>query len=200
MHLGPALDRVGTGRPVTFRIETQRTLIRPWEEPDREPFARIATDPRVMHYISDGRPWTDDEIDEFLANQQRHVTTNGFCLGALCLGDARSVVGLCGMQPLGTTPDVEIGWWLAPEHWGRGLATEAARGVVDFARRETGRSRVLAIARPENRASTRIMEKLGMRLSGYHTGRELGLRQLDVEVVAYRLELAPSSAETSSAS
>lgn len=102
------------------------------------------------------------------------------------------------MQPLGTTPEVEIGWWLAPEHWGRGLATEAAGAVVDFAFRETGLHRVLAIARPENRASTRIMEKLGMRLSGRHTGRALGLHQPDVVVVAYSLERQPPGVETSS--
>jgi len=200
MHLGPALDRVGTGRAVTFRIETERTLIRPWEESDREPFARIATDPRVMRYISDGQPWSDDQIDEFLARQERHLAEHGFCLGALCLRDGNTAVGLCGMQPLGTTPDVEIGWWLASEHWGRGLATEAARAVVRFAFRETERCRVLAVARPDNRASTRIMEKLGMRLSGHHTGRELGLSQPDVVVVAYSLERQPTSAETSSTS
>ncbi len=181
---------------MTFCIQTRRTVIRAWEEADREHFAEIATDPRVMHYISDGRPWSDDEIDEFLARQQHQVAAHGFCLGALCLNDARRAVGLCGMQPLGTTIDVEVGWWLAPEHWGRGLATEAARGVVDFARHQTARSRVLAIAHPENRASTRIMEKIGMRLSGYHTGRELGLRQPEVRVAVYVLDLASGSAKT----
>ncbi len=177
---------------MTFRIDTTRTVIRSWEDADRERFAHIATDPRVMRYITDGRPWSRDEIDAFLTNQRRHVTTSGFCLGALCLNDARYVVGLCGMQPLGATSDVEIGWWLAYEHWGKGLATEAARGVVDFAWRETKLSRVLSITRPENSASVRIMKKLGMQLSGYHTGREYGLRQPDIKIIAYSLELRPT--------
>ena len=130
---------------MTFRLQTERTLIRPWETSDRESFAHLATDSRVMQYITDGRPWTEDEIDEFLARQTRHLAQHGFCLGALCLDEAPGVAGLCGMQPLGTTSDVEVGWWLAPEHWGQGLATEAARGVLAFARKQQQLNRLLAI-------------------------------------------------------
>lgn len=176
---------------MTFRLQTERTLIRPWETSDRESFAHLATDPRVMQHITDGRPWTEDEIDEFLARQTRHLAQHGFCLGALCLDEAPGVAGLCGMQPLGTTSDVEVGWWLAPEHWGQGLATEAARGVLAFARKQQQLNRLLAIARADNRASTNIMKKLGMQFSGMHTGAQLGLRHEDVEVAAYVLELQP---------
>jgi len=146
-----------------------------------------------MRHITDGRAWTEEEIDEFLTRQARHLAQHGFCLGALCLDAVPGVAGLCGMQPLGTTNDVEVGWWLAPEHWGQGLATEAARSVLAFARDQQRLSRLLAIARSENRASTRIMEKLGMQFAGIHTGAELGLRQPDIELATYSLELRPSA-------
>ncbi|MEE2680000.1 MAG: GNAT family N-acetyltransferase [Myxococcota bacterium] len=178
---------------MTFRLRTERTRIRPWEPSDRACFARLATDPRVMRHITDGRAWTEEEIDEFLTRQARHLAQHGFCLGALSLDAVPGVAGLCGMQPLGTTNDVEVGWWLAPEHWGQGLATEAARSVLAFARDQQRLSRLLAIARSENRASTRIMEKLGMQFAGIHTGAELGLRQPDIELATYSLELRPSA-------
>ena len=49
-----------------FRVETQRLIAREWTPGDREPFARIARDPQVMRYITDGVPWSDAEIDAFL--------------------------------------------------------------------------------------------------------------------------------------
>lgn len=171
-----------------FRIETERLLIRAWRPEDRPDLARLAQDPQVMRFISDGVPWDDARIDALLERQARHVAVHGYCLGALCLRDEAAVIGLCGMQPLGTTPEVEVGWWLAPEHQGRGYAIEAALAVVRFACEQAGRTRVLAIAHPENHRSIRVMQKLGMHFVARRTGRELGLRQPDVEVVSYGLE------------
>jgi RimJ/RimL family protein N-acetyltransferase len=64
--------------------------------------------------------------------------------------------------PLGCRWEVEIGWWLTPRHWGRGLASEAASAVVKCALRDLPVERIVAIAIPENYASRRIMEKIGM--------------------------------------
>jgi RimJ/RimL family protein N-acetyltransferase len=191
--VAPADPRVG------FRIETERLVIRAWRPEERAAFARLAQDPQVVRYISDGVPWDDARIDELLERQARHVAVHGYCLGALCLREAEPVVGLCGMQPLGRTPEVEVGWWLAPEHQGRGYAVEAARAVVRFAFERAGRTRVLAIAHPENRRSIRIMEKLGMDFVAKQTGRELGLRDPDALVVTYRLDAgggAPADADS----
>jgi RimJ/RimL family protein N-acetyltransferase len=65
--------------------------------------------------------------------------------------------------PLGCRWEVEIGWWLTPRHWGRGLASEAASAVMKCALRDLPVERIVAIAIPENYASRRIMEKIGMR-------------------------------------
>jgi ribosomal-protein-alanine N-acetyltransferase len=74
-------------------------------------------------------------------------------------------IGSCGLQPLeiGGRDEVEVGWWLARGCWGKGLATEAARSVLRYAFERAGLARVIAIAMPENLASRRIMEKIGMR-------------------------------------
>ena len=75
-----------------------------------------------------------------------------------------ATIGFCGLQPLGIglRNEVEIGWWLAQRCWGQGLATEAARSVMEYAFRSVGLERVIAIAQPENGASRRVMEKIGM--------------------------------------
>ena len=59
-------------------------------------------------------------------------------------------------------PDLEIGWWLARPHWGRGLATEAAKAALHDIFERVGLGRVISIARRSNTASTRIMEKIGL--------------------------------------
>jgi RimJ/RimL family protein N-acetyltransferase len=64
----------------------------------------------------------------------------------------------------GESLDPEIGWWLARPYWGRGLATEAARVALRDALERVRLDRVISIARPANTASTRIMEKLGLKL------------------------------------
>lgn len=72
------------------------------------------------------------------------------------------MIGFCGVGFWGDALDLEIGWWLARKHWGRGLATEAARVALRDAFERVGLQRIISIARPANVASTRIMEKLGL--------------------------------------
>jgi RimJ/RimL family protein N-acetyltransferase len=68
--------------------------------------------------------------------------------------------------------EVEIGWWLRPEAWGRGLATEGALALRDEGFERVGLDRLIARFRPENRASGRIMEKIGMRFERDAVGRD----------------------------
>lgn len=177
-----------------FRIETERLLLREWQDADFEPFRRIATDPEVMRYVSGGTPWTDEQIRGFLSRQRGFAAELGFCLAPLVLRDGGELVGQAGLQPLGTTRHIEIGWWLRPDCWGRGLASEAARALVGHGFGKAGLERIVAIAHPENRASIAIMEGLGMDFQRRHFGVELGLRDPAVEVVLYAIERdAPES-------
>jgi hypothetical protein len=84
-------------------------------------------------------------------------------------------MGFCGFWD-GFAPDVEIGWRLRPEYWGQGLATEAAKAVMEYGFRRWGFPRLISVAQPKNRASIRIMEKLGMEFerTSLHEGFEGG--------------------------
>jgi [ribosomal protein S5]-alanine N-acetyltransferase len=163
------------------RLETERVMLLPWDSRDWSAFKPIATDPRVMRYISDGVPWPDSKIVEFVERQRRHFAESGYCLWKLMMKGESEISGLCGLQPLDDLPGVEIGWWLAPHLWGQGLATEAARAVLEDGFGRCALSRIVAIAKRENKASTRIMEKMAMRYErdALHHG---------VQVVLYAIE------------
>jgi [ribosomal protein S5]-alanine N-acetyltransferase len=145
-------------------LETERLWLAPWSLADLEPSRPIFTDPDVMRYINGGRPRSDDQIREFIARQQKHFASHGFCLWKLLLKPEGRLIGFCGLQPLelDSVSEVEIGWRLTKDQWGRGLATEAAHVALHHAVEYARLERVVAIAMPENRASLHIMEKLGM--------------------------------------
>ncbi|HEY2324877.1 MAG TPA: GNAT family N-acetyltransferase [Thermoanaerobaculia bacterium] len=163
-----------------FRLETERLIARPWEAGDRDAFVSFTQDPEVMRYVHGGLPYSDQEIEEFLGRQARQLAEFGVCMGALVEKATSRVVGVLGIQPLGTTGDLEIGWWLARDRWGRGYATEGGRAAMEHVL--TTRPRVLAIIDPGNEASKRVVERLGMRYEGRVTGAQLGHRRPDIVV------------------
>lgn len=165
------------------RLETERVILLPWESKDWLAFKPIATNPQVMQYISAGVPWTDGKIVEFVERQRQHFASLGYCLWKLTIKGDPELSGFCGIQPLDDLPDIEIGWWLAIRHWGKGIATEAARAVLKDGFERCGLNRIVALALQENRASTRIMEKLGMSYEGNrnHHGFEVVLYSIRKE-------------------
>lgn len=143
-------------------LETERLILDSWQFADWTQLRPIATDPDVMRYITGGVPWTDEQIQSFVARQVELYAERGFCRWKLLMKPARQMIGFCGVGHWRNFPDPEIGWWLARPYWGRGLATEAARAALADALQRTQLKRIVSVARPENTASTRIMEKLGL--------------------------------------
>ncbi len=144
-------------------LETPRLVLNAWQAADWTQLRPIATDPEVMRYITGGVPWTDEQIQSFVARQVELYSERGFCRWKLLIKPALEMIGFCGVGHWRNFADPEIGWWLARPYWGRGLATEAARAALADALERTRLKRIVSIARPENTASTRIMEKLGLR-------------------------------------
>lgn len=179
----------------TFRIETERLLVRPWEERDDAGFHAMVADPEMMRHISAGIPWSEERIAEFAARQRRHLAAHGCCMGALVERRSGRLAGVSGLQPLGSTGGFEVGWWVVKDLWGQGLATEAGAACLRFGWQEMGLRRISAIAMPGNRGSIRVMEKLGMRFDRHATSRDLGLAVPDLQVVVYAIDVpaAPAS-------
>jgi RimJ/RimL family protein N-acetyltransferase len=151
------------------RIETERLILRPWEERDRAPYAEFNADPEVRRFYDHvcDRAEVDGMIDRFI----QRLAEDGFhWLAVERKADGKFIgdVGLARFaeptrDAIPGRPEVEIGWLLGKSFWGRGYAPEAARACLDFAWRELNLDEVVAITYRGNHPSRRVMEKLGMR-------------------------------------
>lgn len=150
--------------PIPREIRTHRLLLRRWRPEDREPFAAMNADPRVMEFFSTtlSREVSDSRADQIEAEFQQH----GFGLWAVEIADVAPFAGFIGLHiptfQARFTPCVEIGWRLAAEHWGRGYATEGARAALAFGFEVLGLEEILTYTATQNLRSRRVMEKLGM--------------------------------------
>jgi RimJ/RimL family protein N-acetyltransferase len=150
-------------------LVTARLVLEPWEEGRREDFARATSIPEVVRYIGSGEAWSRERADEVFDRNLRHWEEHGFGWRSAVERGTGAWLGFLGLNhvpedAVDCPPDeVEIGWWLLPEAWGRGLATEGAVAVRDEAFEQVGLDRIVGRYDPRNHASGRIMEKLGMR-------------------------------------
>lgn len=145
-------------------IETERLILRRWEERDRATFHAHCSDPEVMRYL--GPLQSREETDAQLDRQNGFLDAHGFCFWAVERRADAALVGFCGLKPgAAGTPiehDVEIGWRLGRDHWQQGFAWEAARASLDWAWANLDAPGIAAITSPDNAASWGLMERLGM--------------------------------------
>lgn len=142
--------------------ETHRLFLETWVLEDFEAFASIARDPQVMRFIAEGDPWPDSRIGWFMGKQSALQETLGYCNWKLTDRASGELVGFCGLAPLQQINEIEVGWWLRPEHWKKGLAFEAAECVVSAAFNKHAIHRIVARAYRANASSVALMERLGM--------------------------------------
>lgn len=146
-------------------LSTPRLLLRRWRAEDREPFYRINSDPHVMLFFP--ACLTRAESNAALDRMEAHFVEHGFGLWAAELIETGELAGFIGLSmPRFTahfTPCVEIGWRLAVEFWGRGLATEGAREAMRYGFEKARLSEIVSFTVAQNLRSIRVMEKLGMR-------------------------------------
>ncbi|MCZ0983553.1 GNAT family N-acetyltransferase [Streptomyces diastatochromogenes] len=149
-----------------MRLETERLVLRRWREEDLAPMAGVNADPEVMRWIGDGTTRDEETTRAGIEAAERSWEERGFGLFALEERATGRMLGFAGLAvPLflpEILPAVEIGWRLDRAHWGRGLATEAARAALAYGFGEAGLDRVVSVVQTGNRASERITEKLGM--------------------------------------
>jgi RimJ/RimL family protein N-acetyltransferase len=145
-------------------ILTERLKLRRWLPEDREPFAALNADPRVMAHFP--APVTREESDRFVQRIGRHFERHGFGLWALEESSSSAFTGFVGLMvpsfEAPFMPCVEVGWRLAAEYWGRGYAPEAARAAVALAFEHLGLTEIVSFTATINVRSRRVMDKIGM--------------------------------------
>jgi RimJ/RimL family protein N-acetyltransferase len=146
-------------------IFTERLILRPWEDRDRDAAWAMAQDAEVMRYLPAlDREGSDAMVGRFMAMQAEH----GHTFWVMERREDGVFLGMCGMaQPRPPLVEYEVGWRLARHAWGQGYAQEAARATLDWAWANREMPAIVAITVMENRASWTLMQRIGM------------LRQLD---------------------
>ena len=139
-------------------LETARLHIRAFAEGDWRGVHEYLSAPGMRHFVPE-RPATPEEtrvfVNQNLAGEARQH--------ALVLRDGNVLIGHVGFHPWFGPQTHEVGWAVAPEHQGRGYATEAALGLLAHGFDTLGLHRIVATCQPENIPSVRVMEKLGLR-------------------------------------
>jgi RimJ/RimL family protein N-acetyltransferase len=157
-------------------LTTPRLLLRSWRPSDREPFRAINADPRVMEFFPS--TLTAAESDALADRIEAHFAEYGFGGFAAELRANGAFIGFIGLAvpnfdvafllppservAAHASPVVEVGWRLAHESWGHGLATEGARAAVHYAFETLNLPSLVSFTVPANMRSRRVMEKIGM--------------------------------------
>jgi len=147
-----------------FAIVTARLRLRPLRPGDLDALAEVYRHPLVSRWIG---THTREDVEREIARQLEHQSSLGWSFWAVEDRRDDRMIGDCGLQPLEHVgPEVELGYDLHPEAWGRGLATEAARAVMEQAFGPLGIDRVVAVVKPDHLASQRVLEKAGLHRAG----------------------------------
>lgn len=147
-------------------LETERLVLRHLVPSDLDSLFALYRDPDVRRYIPEGTltyEETKEELEWFLNGHPSHPELG---LWATVHKGSNEFIGRCGLLPwtLRDRHEVEVSYLLAKQYWGQGLATEAARAIVEYAFGRLGLSRLICMIDPENHASIKVASKIGMSL------------------------------------
>jgi len=172
-----------------MRLETERLLLRAPEEGDVDGYLEVYSDPEVMRFLRFG-PSTRDEAAVVVGRMRRHWERHGLGLFSVVRKEDERLLGRVGFllwdpvrwvnamrEDLDGRLELEVGWTLASEHWGRGYATEAAIACRDLALGELGWKRIVSLIDRTNAASIRVAEKIGETFEREIVRPELDYRQ-----------------------
>lgn len=168
-------------------IETNRLLIRPYTIEDMHFLESLVSDPQVVRFIGNGKPRTKEGARLFFNWNLSHMKEDQlFGLQVLVEKTSGDLIGHAGLVPqeVDGVTEIEVGYWIAPAYWGMGFATEAAAAFRDIAFERLNEDRIIALIYPDNIASCRVAEKLGM-----HIWKEI--KRHNKEVLVYTKEKTP---------
>ena len=132
--------------------ETERLLVRQLKSSDFETYSQLDSNLKIMSYMGvpvRSREEIREKFDSILTYYKNYPH---FGIWATQLIDNKSFIGWTCLKHLGKTEDIEVGYHYLPGYWGKGYATEAAQGAIDYGFGDLGLRRIVAITTEENRA------------------------------------------------
>lgn len=160
------------------------------QETDAEFILRLLNEPSFLKYIGDKSVRTLDDARGYIRNgPMKSYEENGFGLYRVGLKANDRAIGTCGLIQRDALPAPDIGFAFLPEYWNKGYGHESAAEVMRYAREVLRHDRILAITSPDNEASGRLLEKIGLRFE-----RLIRLSEDADEVKLFSTDHEPSSA------
>ena len=145
-------------------LETKRLVLREQSEADSAFILRLLTEPSFIRHVGDKGVRTIEDARRYILNGPvESYRRFGFGLYLVEARFSGEPMGICGLIQRENLEDVDVGFAFVPEFWSRGFAFEAASAVLAHARDTLGLERVVAIVSPGNKASVKLLEKLGMK-------------------------------------
>mgnify|MGYP001459858089 CR=1 FL=1 len=143
-------------------IETERLIFRKFTLDDLPKLVELRSDEEVIRYLGGKRLQNPEAIEKRIRFYIECYEKYGFGICAMIWKETGEMIGWSGLHPLEQTGEIEVAYGMIKKFWGMGIGSESARAWLEYGFLKSGLSRIVAIAAPENKASWRIMEKLGM--------------------------------------
>jgi [ribosomal protein S5]-alanine N-acetyltransferase len=153
----------GDPKSMTMHLETAHLHLRPFQLADAPLAYPWLTDPEIMRYMPTGQDFTLEQVEARLARYIAHQAQHGYSRWLIMDRATGEAIGDAGLLYIPATGETELGYRLIKPWWGRGLATEAAQAWLQHAFETLRLPEVIAFSHPDNHASVRVMEKLGLR-------------------------------------
>jgi RimJ/RimL family protein N-acetyltransferase len=142
-------------------IETERLLLREFDEADVSSFYLLGSDPAVMRFLGDRLTSIEQALEVLRTRPIADYRKHGYGRWACIDKASGELIGFSGLKYLDDLQEVDLGYRFLPAYWGRGLATESGRAVLDYGFAKLGLPEIIGLVAPENSASVRVLEKLG---------------------------------------
>lgn len=144
------------------KLNTKHLTLKEFKKEDLKRLTEITNDYEAVKYFPGKKPWPKKRAKKELHGIIEHWKKKGYGRWALVHKKDNNLIGWCGLEYLKELGETEIGFLLDKKYWNRGLATEAALETLRYTFQEVKLERLIALAFPENAASRRVMEKIGM--------------------------------------
>lgn len=165
----------GNNSTVNIILETERLILREITLADQEVLFRLHSNPSVQKYTGEAVVRSMEEIEKAVKNRIVNYKKYGYGRWATILKSGKRFVGWAGLAYLPEFDEIDLGYRFFPEYWGIGIATEASEAILEYGFNQLGLEKIVAIAMKENKASIRVMEKVGMefeKMAPYEPGSE----------------------------
>lgn len=143
------------------QIETQRLRLRGWQETDLDAFAELNANPDFVRYLGQNEPISRFDSWKTLAMLTGHWALKGFGIWVVEDKNSGEFLGRVGIWQPDGWPGIEVGWGIAPKHWGKGYAKEAAQASIDWGFKNLNTPTLISVIHPDNHASKSVAKKVG---------------------------------------